>query len=124
MTIEQWLNQAKRDKEKLQMLIAEYHPVQTLPRLPKHLPITAAGAEMACANVREAIHEEQKNIELPVVRFHKALESNDWKTVDRLLNDAWFGVPESTSCWSIQGFSEAVALMEDPPEIDDTNSHD
>lgn len=30
--------------------------------------------------------------------------------------DAWFGVPESTSCWSIPGFGQAVDLLDDPPE--------
>lgn len=31
------------------------------------------------------------------------------------------GVPESTDCWQIEGFSIAVDLMDDPVEEDDFN---
>ena len=52
----------------------------------------------------------------PVERFDAALKSGDIDALNQLLSDAWFGVPESTSCWSITGFSECVDLMDDPPE--------
>ena len=34
-----------------------------------------------------------------------------------LLNSAWFGVPESTQCWKLEGFKEAIDLLEDPPDF-------
>ena len=125
MTIEQWLNQAKHDKEKLLSLLANYHPSNRQPGRRRGIDfITAPNAEIACAQVRKLIQDTQKDLPSPIDRFNEALDSGNWQVVNRLLNDAWFGVPESTSCWSIEGFREAVALMEDPPEIDDIDSHD
>jgi len=44
------------------------------------------------------------------------LDAQDISKAMKLLNDAWFGVPESTDCWQIYGFKEAVDLLDDPPE--------
>lgn len=79
-------------------------------------PITAAGAEFACAQIRKKLTQEQAGELDPVVRFDAALTAGDFAVLNKLLSDAWFGVPESTSCWQIRGFAAAVDLMDDPPE--------
>ena len=114
MTKELWINQAKRDRERLRSLIEVYHP-NSINRFPvKPGPITAPAAEAARLGVLGAVREASHAN--PVETFDEALDKGDLMTVNNLLNAAWFGVPESTSCWQIRGFREAVALMEDLPE--------
>lgn len=38
------------------------------------------------------------------------------------MSETWFGVPESTLCWQIQGFKEACDLLDDPPETEDEST--
>jgi hypothetical protein len=76
--------------------------------------ITAPAAERACEEVRQRIKDQ--NDSDPLERFDTALEAGDWRTVYSLLDQAWFGVPETTSCWRIDGFTQAVDLMDDPPD--------
>jgi hypothetical protein len=117
MTKEQWINQARANADDLRSLVSEYHPTRVSGRKQSHRRlITAPNAEAACRNVRSTIVEEQKAKPDPVERFDAALKIGDWAEVSGLLSDAWFGVPESTSCWRIRGFSAAVDLMDDPPE--------
>lgn len=116
MTVEQWLAQAERDKAKLIKLLNAYHPVnRTIGGT--NLPITAHNAEAACRQVRRQIIESGKENN-PVGQFERALEEKNWQKINSLLNSAWFGVPESTLCWNIEGFTEAVSLMEDLPDDD------
>jgi hypothetical protein len=119
-TKHEWLAKANEHKDDLRGLIKAYHP--GMPSVPwsevagiiKPLPITASGPEAARRQVAGQIQSEAK--ENPVEAFDKALEAGDVGKLMKLLNQAWFGVPESTSCWGIAGFSEAVALLEDPPD--------
>ena len=111
MTEQEWISQAKQNRDKLASLLSMFHPV-TLHKT--DMKITAKAAELACENVRQSIRHNFEGS--PVKQFDEALAVNDINTVNRLLNEAWFGVPESTSCWSIEGFKEAVELMEDLPE--------
>jgi hypothetical protein len=78
------------------------------------MEITAGTAELACRNVRTLIQKEDRGN--PAARFATALECGDVGEIQNILNGAWFGVPESTSCWGIPGFSEAADLLEDPPK--------
>ena len=112
MTRSRWLQRVADNAEALRSLIANYHP-SAGKRAPK-MPITAHNAEVACENVRQKIATEQPTD--PVKRWDVAVANGDISTLDSLLNDAWFGVPESTQCWEIPGFSVAVDLMDDPPE--------
>jgi hypothetical protein len=116
MTKQEWLTQVKKDAPKLRSLIEQFHPAT--PDGPRKGigPITAPGAESACKNVRTAIAEKEVNLPTPARRFDAALLAEDADEINSLLNSAWFGVPESTSCWQIDGFKEAVDLMDDPPE--------
>lgn len=114
MTTQDWLAQARRDAGTLAQLLSTYHPLnRPAGRGYTDQRITAAGAEAACEAVRAQVAAEGGGD--PVVRFNAALNSGDAACAFGLLNEAWFGVPESTACWQIDGFSEAVALCEDPP---------
>ena len=128
MTTTEWIDQAIANKTILREFLQGWHPRSGYKargrrvqigdddeiELDINLPITAPLAESECAVVRSQIkHESTAD---PLVEFDSALRDRDDGAVYRLLNAAWFGVPESTSCWSIPGFSEAVDLLEDPPE--------
>lgn len=109
----EWINQAKTHKIKLLSLILQWHPA-TRGKRPstEGLLITALGAEYACQQVRAQLYRESD----PAARFELALETSDVGEVYSVLSGAWFGVPESTSCWSLEGFKEAVDLMDDMPD--------
>ena len=83
-------------------------------------PITAPAAEEACANVRKMIQKEQPDD--PLARWDEALAKGDVNEIYSLLSDVWFGVPESTGCWSIPGFGLACDLMDDPPEEEEARA--
>lgn len=123
MEYAKYIEQAKLHADKLRSLLGNYHPrsatfARTY-RKPAPLSITAPGAEAACAVVRRKIAKEESEKPHPIALFNIALEVGNLEAaqeINSLLNSAWFGVPESPSCWSIPGFREAVVLMEDPPE--------
>lgn len=112
-TIE-WLKEARDNREKLVSLIKSYHPVNRQPGRRSQDHITAPNAEMACTVVRKQIRENFEGD--PVKEFNEALDTGDIPKIYRLLDQTWFGVPETTSCWRIDGFREAVDLMDDMPE--------
>lgn len=122
MTSIEWLTKVDKAQIVLRDLISEYYP-QTAPhahrdgKLP--MPITASGAEAACARVRTLIAVETADKPDPETRFNTALATGDIPEIYSLLSGAWFGVPESTSCWNITGFNEAVDLMDDMPDPPD-----
>lgn len=114
MTKGRWLEQVTSHRKELRQLIADYHPSTRSRGYLESKVITAPNAEMACENVRESIRSKEK--EDPLVKWDKAVSEGDIGTIMSLLSGAWFGVPESTECWSIPGFSKAVDLLDDPPE--------
>lgn len=112
LTKSEWMTKVKENRDKLRSLLANFHPNSRADKMNRPaLPITATTPEMARLNIVGTIKTEK-----PLELFDRAVDTNDVRTVDKLLNEAWFGVPESTSCWDVEGFSEAVALMEDLPE--------
>lgn len=115
MTTAEWFEQADRVLPKLVALVRAYHPAtQTMDALPAHR-ITAGNAELACIEIRSEIRAQAPNGD-PATRLWNAVRTRNLSETMLILNQAWFGVPESTSCWSIEGYPEAVALLEDPPE--------
>ncbi len=119
MIKENWLTQVKANEEVLRNFIARYHPINLLPNKDTDVmdkDITAPQAERACNIVRAQIRKE--SFERPDIQFNTALLNNDDNAIYNLLQSAWFGVPESTSCWNIPGFSIAVNLLDDPIEED------
>jgi hypothetical protein len=118
MTKLEWLEKVERSKTKLHSLIANYHPSNLDERAPNDkipVSITAPNAERACEVVRSAIRKES-HFQNPEAQFNIALAKKDVETLGSLLSAAWFGVPESTACWQIEGFKEAVDLLDDPPD--------
>lgn len=111
VTKAEWIAKVEANKHKLITLIAAYHPVSLAPLI--GMKITAPNAEAACEVVRDNI---RKNFEgNPATEFQDALREKNISRLMNLMSDAWFGVPESTDCWKIPGFKEAVDLMDDPP---------
>jgi hypothetical protein len=116
MTTQEWIAQATQNRNKLLDLLTSFHPAaQSTRRSDYNLPITTSAAEDACRNVRAVIAVETAGMNIPK-KFQAALDKADVGEIHSLLQQAWFGVPESSSCWSIPGFAEAVDLMDDPPD--------
>lgn len=121
-----WLKSVEENADKLRSLILRWHPSRRIERGTvraaldgdANLEITAPWAEKACRGIRDEIAAKdfKAGAKEPVERFDAALKAGDIGTLSELLSEAWFGVPESTDCWSIDGFAECVDLMDDPPE--------
>ena len=92
-----------------------YHPGVMKAEQLSDFEITAPGAEAASVVIRERIAAETKGRDI-LAEFDRAVEREDIQALYSILNSAWFGVPESTSCWQIPGFKVAVSLLDDPPE--------
>lgn len=116
MDRETWLAQVNRDAAELRSLLLRWHPASPKPEYEHGMNITAPQAEGASEMLRREIREARTTSQLPVEQFDQALAANDIRTIYNLLNEVWLGVPESTGCWGIEGFGEAVALLQDPPE--------
>lgn len=117
MTDQDFLAMARSHLGHLTDLIRGYHPSSRDEWADSGgLPITAPAAEGMAISVRSAIAEKEKQMAVPEERFQKAIEDGDAKTAYQLLQSAWFGVPESTSCWGIPGFKALVDMLDDPPD--------
>lgn len=115
-TVDTWLAEVDKNKDVLRQFISQFHPgMPTFMRKTAH--ITAPNAEAACQNVRSQI--KRNTISNPLEDFDEAIKNKDWHKINSLLNSAWFGVPETTSCWLYTGFTEAVRLMEDTPDMEE-----
>lgn len=120
MTREEWFKFAKEHRQELSALIGEFHPMnRSITGVPSNLPDLAENPEKACQQIRREVREKWEGGS-PLMKFDKALESNDYDVIVQILNETWFGVPESASyAWSRTGFKECVALLEDPVETED-----
>lgn len=117
MTKEQWLNKVVENKDALRSIIARYHPINLRGHRPEDTmddTITAPNAERACEIVRAQIRQE--SLDHPEIQFDIAFVKQDTETISSLLSSAWFGIPESTGCWQIQGFGLMCDLLDDPVE--------
>lgn len=115
MKKQQWIDKVKINALALRNLIKSYHPVNLEWHEdgdPMSSVITAPNAERACEVVRNLIRQESLNC--PEIQFDIAIQKEDSDTIYSLLSAAWFGVPESTECWGINGFSIAIDLLDDP----------
>jgi hypothetical protein len=111
-TRSQWMQVVHDNAEALRNLVAEWHP--SARRVGSAMVITAPNAELACDSIRRKIRHEEPDD--PVAKWDKAIATEDIGAIMSLLSSTWFGVPESTECWSIPGFGVACYLMDDPPE--------
>lgn len=122
MIKELWAAKVIENQEVLRNLIARYHPANTRPHEASDVmdsSITAPNAERACEAVRKVIRSQ--TLDHPEVQFNLAVQKQDWTAVANLFEQSWFGVPESTDCWSIPGASLMVDLMDDPIDFDDSS---
>ncbi len=115
-----WLATARENRDALHSLIRSYHPQLRRVNNPD-MEITAPNAEAACQVARRQIQQTTNGMLWPTVRFDAALERGDHGEAYSILSETWFGVPESEACWSIQGFSQCVDLLDDPAETDEEN---
>lgn len=115
MTKNSWIKKVNDNKNYLSEFILNWHSSSTKYSENSDMKITAPNAEQMCNVVREEIIKNEKQKDLPIDRFNKALDENDIDEIYSLLSDSWFGVPESTSCWKIKGFSVACDLLDDFP---------
>lgn len=117
MNAAQWMEKARTQTDKLAAFVEAWHPVKNPSGMSKKTQrITAPQAEAANEVVRRMIAKEEDGLTTPGRAFRVALAGSDYARAYTLLNAAWFGVPETASCWDIDGFSEAVALLEDPAD--------
>lgn len=114
MTKQLWIEKVKIHADVIRDFISRYHPANPYPiEEDISFNITAPQAEGACEHIRELIRNESNIYIHTDIQFDMALQNEDCGTLAYLLEAAWIGVPESTSCWSIPGFSIAVDLLDD-----------
>ena len=134
-TREEYWQLAEDNKGLLQDLIATYHPYYRNAHLDHS--ISAPTAERACEVFRKQIAEGYaediplfgKDINDPQALFRKYLEEKD-PEIATLLNEVWFGMPESYASREAPGFgvlcdlcSEAYLLYdEETPDYDNSTS--
>lgn len=116
-----WLTKVEENRKVLTRLIRTYHPrckkITTKPSSPE---ITAPNAQSACNTVIDHIKRRSEGMPTPLELFDIARKNGDHAYIYKLLDETWFGVPESTSCWNIPGFSLSVDLIEEYQEIEPT----
>ena len=98
-TAEQWWWYFDTSKAVLRALVRNFHPWKPIAR---EMPITATGAEMACDHIRREIANDFTGNPLDI--FDKADTERDGAALVTLLNETWFGLPESMDCHSLPGF--------------------
>jgi hypothetical protein len=79
----------------------------------KPAKITTSAAERFSESVRADIRTA------PIPNIDNIFQTKDTDAMISLMNDTWFGVPESRSYIDkLSGYWEMVGLLEDPPEED------
>ena len=116
MTTKEWLTEASGSKDKVKSIISKYHPIYRQANRRQNDHITASNAEAACTMIRKEIQDSTPEDFNPTERYQYAIDTHDISLALKILNETWFGVPESTNCWNILGFRELVNLCDDPPE--------
>jgi len=122
---EEWWAMVEHHQENILSLCAAFHPYYR--KSHPQMPITAARAEEACKDVREEILKEGKGD--PQVRFRANLKSKQAVEMVNLLNEVWFGMPESSNVREQPGFfelcdlcSECYCVIPDEDEEKDNQS--
>ncbi|MCK9458183.1 MAG: hypothetical protein M0R80_00710 [Proteobacteria bacterium] len=113
-TAEQWWTLVEQYHDELRELVSTFHPCN---HTYTDFAITAEVAEAICEQARAAIRA--KDADDPIERFEQYRTEKNPKLAS-LLNETWFGMPESTEVRSYPGFgvlcnlcSEAYVLQED-----------
>lgn len=132
MEKQDWIDVFKDHKNNLRNLVVRFHPSsksQVLVAdssvevsssvLETAFVITAPTAEEACEVVRQKILNTKPHN--PVLTFDDAANDPiDTNQLIDLLNDTWFGLPESASVRNLPGFYALCDLCEGVDEEEDT----
>lgn len=111
-TAEEWWRSLEEHLDDVRSLIRQFHP--TYHRV-KNLPITASVAEAVCEKVREGVRENYP--EDPMVTFDLALTNKDGAIILQVLNQTWFGIPESRDAHSLPSFHAFCDLCSEGPDL-------
>lgn len=133
MEKQDWIDTFNRSKNELRDLVEQFHPSVkakvivggTTVEVPAGVillpcPITAPTAEEACEVVRKQIQRTKPQNPLTIFDTLAEDPALHNKELASLLNDAWFGMPESRSVRSLPGFFELCDLCEGVDEEEDT----
>jgi len=123
MNSAEWFDKVKANAVALRAIVEKYHPASKvsvavgplqveMPARAMQLstPVTARAAQDACNVICNDI--EQNFEGKPVERYDEALRLGAASVILDLLNDAWFGLPESMASRSITGFFVLCDLCE------------
>ena len=97
-TAEEWWAVVEYYQVDLRTLVTVFHPYY---RNAPGLPITAPKAEQACEEAREEIRSQEQDD--PLLRFEEYRKGKNAELAN-LLNDVWFGMPESVAVREEPGF--------------------
>ena len=107
-----WWKELETNWDDIVYLVHQFHPyyqrkhslrpIQGLDFEELKYPITAPAAETACEVVRNKIRSEALND--PVEAMKEARIVKDGDTIWSILNQTWFGLPESTEVRYLPGF--------------------
>lgn len=116
-TKSEWWALAQEHADNLREIVLTYHPAIKFSYVDDLFEVTAPNAQAACNFVSDQIVKE--NDGCPVEKFDRYLLDSD-PEMAIILNQAWFGIPESTRCWPVPSFgvlcdlcSEAYVLEEE-----------
>jgi hypothetical protein len=107
---EWWALLEKRESDILAML-RSFHPYY---RQQPRMPVTAARAELV--RVAAATEIAAKFEKDPAKRFAEYKAARD-PAMWELMNEIWFGIPESTDAHYIAGFGALCELCSDPDAL-------
>ena len=109
----EWWKLLEDNHDKLLNLVRDYHPGSPHAGSSKRMPITAGGAEAQRRVFRTQIEMaelREAQASAPAARFQVAVSSKDAGTVVLLLNETWFGIPESRDAHGLPGFGALCDL--------------
>jgi|SRR5690348_8472641 len=118
MTSKEWWELLESNWKNLDHIIRRHHPKFKGGPTGVDSPIvTAAGAQAACNAVIADIQTK------PAPDLVTIIKEKDTEKMMAVLNETWFGVPESRSYVErLQGWSELLDMVEQPP--DDMPEHE
>ena len=100
MITTEWLALYEKNKEMIRNLVQSWHPcVNRLAH--RQDRITAKRAESVCDIFRDEIRQDNSD---PIMVLDEAVNKQDIAVAVRILNETWFGIPESHDSRSLDGF--------------------
>lgn len=123
MEKQDWIDTFNRSKNELRELVEQFHPsvkAYTSALTKNTYKVTASSAEEACKVVRKLIRKRETQNPLTIFDTLAEDPALHNKELTSLLNDTWFGLPESASVRNLPGFYALCDLCEGVDEEEDT----